>query len=68
VRIGQESWLPLLGFFRERLMAEETIARSRAFRIRARRCGMVEAVRDHWLIVGAVVVLVLAVVMWWRAR
>jgi hypothetical protein len=29
---------------------------------------MVEAVRDHWLIAGAVVVLVLAVIMWWRAR
>ena len=29
---------------------------------------MVEAVRDHWLIVSAVIVLVLAAVMWWRAR
>jgi hypothetical protein len=29
---------------------------------------MVEAVRDHWLIVGAIVVLVVAAVMWWRAR
>ncbi len=29
---------------------------------------MVEAVRDHWLIVGAVIVLVLAAVMWWRGR
>jgi hypothetical protein len=29
---------------------------------------MVEAVRDHWLILVAVVVLVVAAFMWWRAR
>jgi hypothetical protein len=29
---------------------------------------MVEAVRDHWLIAIAVVVLVIAVLMWWRGR
>ncbi len=29
---------------------------------------MVEAVRDHWLIVGALVVLVIAAFLWWRAR
>jgi hypothetical protein len=29
---------------------------------------MVEAVRDHWLILVAIVVLVVAAFMWWRAR
>jgi hypothetical protein len=29
---------------------------------------MVEAVRDHWLIAGAVVALVVAAVIWWRSR
>jgi hypothetical protein len=29
---------------------------------------MVEAVRDHWLIVAAFTVLVLAALMWWRGR
>jgi hypothetical protein len=29
---------------------------------------MIEAVQDHWLIVAGVVVLVVAAVMWWRAR
>jgi hypothetical protein len=29
---------------------------------------MVEAVRDHWLIVAALAVLVLAALMWWRGR
>jgi hypothetical protein len=29
---------------------------------------MVEAVRDHWLIVGAFVLLVVGAVMWWRGR
>jgi hypothetical protein len=29
---------------------------------------MVEAVRDHWLILAGVVVLVLAALMWWRGR
>jgi len=29
---------------------------------------MVEAVHDHWLIAGGVVVLIAAAVMWWRAR
>jgi hypothetical protein len=29
---------------------------------------MVEAVRDHWLIAVAVVVLVIAAFMWWRSR
>jgi hypothetical protein len=29
---------------------------------------MVEAVKDHWLIAGALVILVIAAIMWWRAR
>ena len=29
---------------------------------------MVEAVRDHWLIVTALVVLVVGALMWWRGR
>jgi len=29
---------------------------------------MVEAVRDHWFVVAAVVVLAVAVVAWWRLR
>ena len=29
---------------------------------------MVEAVRDHWLIVAALVVLVAAALVWWRGR
>ena len=29
---------------------------------------MVEAVRDHWVIAMAVIVLVIAAVMWWRGR
>lgn len=29
---------------------------------------MVEAVRDHWLIVAAFVLLVVGAVMWWRNR
>ena len=29
---------------------------------------MVEAVRDHWLILAGVAVLVLAALMWWRGR
>jgi hypothetical protein len=29
---------------------------------------MVEAVRDHWLIVATLAVLVLAALMWWRGR
>jgi len=29
---------------------------------------VVEAVHDHWLIAAGVVVLVVAAVMWWRAR
>jgi hypothetical protein len=28
---------------------------------------MVEAVRDHWVIVSAIVVLLLAGIAWWRA-
>ena len=38
----------------------------------ARVCGqegkMAEAVRDHWVVAAAVLVLVVAVVAWWRAR
>jgi hypothetical protein len=29
---------------------------------------MVEAVRDHWLIVGAFVLLVVGALLWWRGR
>jgi len=29
---------------------------------------MVEAVRDHWVVVAGVIVLVIAAVVWWRAR
>jgi hypothetical protein len=29
---------------------------------------MVEAVRDHWVIAMAVIVLVIAAVVWWRGR
>jgi hypothetical protein len=29
---------------------------------------MVEAVRDHWAIAVAVVVLAIAVIVWWRSR
>jgi len=29
---------------------------------------MVEAVRDHWLVATAALVLAAAVVVWWRAR
>ncbi len=29
---------------------------------------MVEAVRDHWLIAGAVLVLVVTAFIWWRGR
>jgi hypothetical protein len=29
---------------------------------------MVEAVRDHWLVVTVLVLLVLAAVMWWRGH
>jgi hypothetical protein len=29
---------------------------------------MIEAVRDQWAVAVAVIVLVAAVVMWWRAR
>ena len=29
---------------------------------------MVEAVRDHWVIAMAVVVLVITALMWWRSR
>ena len=29
---------------------------------------MVEAVRDHWLIVASLVALVVAALMWWRGR
>jgi hypothetical protein len=29
---------------------------------------MVEAVRDHWAIAAAVIVLLLAAFVWWRAR
>jgi hypothetical protein len=29
---------------------------------------MVEAVRDHWLIAAGLVVLLVAAVVWWRAR
>jgi hypothetical protein len=29
---------------------------------------MVEAVRDHWLVAAAIVVLFAAVLVWWRGR
>jgi len=29
---------------------------------------MVQAVRDQWFVVGAIVLLVVAAILWWRAR
>jgi hypothetical protein len=29
---------------------------------------MVEAVRDHWLVAAGLIALVIAAVVWWRAR
>jgi hypothetical protein len=28
---------------------------------------MIEPIRDHWVIVGALVILIVALVTWWRA-
>jgi hypothetical protein len=30
------------------------------------RATVIEPIRDHWVIVGAVVVLIVALVIWWR--